>query len=70
MQISNTGAVTLGGDLNIDSLGGSINFGETNTSDGKITYYNGYGRLWAKNIGTTGGQAQDTVLKLVSIRRI
>ena len=57
------GNISPSGHVNIDSASGSINFGETTTSDGKITFSSGYGRLYAKNIGTSGGQAQDTVFK-------
>ena len=63
LQTATSGAVSISGHLNIDSSSGSINFGETSTSDGKITFSSGYGRLYAKNIGTSGGQAQDTVFK-------
>lgn len=59
LDISSTTA-TFTGDIVLNTTSGSVNWG---TSEGEIGYSSGYGRLKAKNIGTSGGQNQDTVAK-------
>ena len=59
LDISSTTA-TFTGDIVLNTTSGSVNWG---TSEGEIGYSSGYGRFKAKNIGTSGGQNQDTVAK-------
>ena len=59
LALTPTNAV-FAGDIELNTTSGSVNWG---TSEGEIGYSSGYGRLKAKNIGTSGGQNQDTVAK-------